>query len=122
MSGATTSPKRARGQRALRKSDLSPARRWLVENMQRLGYGRLTHMILVNGEPLTNPPPRMYRDHRLTGPNRSRPEAQLKDFVLKQRLVALFEQFDRIGNGVVAVLEVRDGLPYGMRLEESDRA
>ena len=122
MSGATTRPQRPRRQRAVRKSQLSPARQWLVENMQKLAYGRFKHLIIVNGDPLISPPPRRYRDRRLTGANGGRREAALADFVLKQRLVALFDELDRIGNGVIAVLEVRDGLPYGMTLEESDRA
>jgi len=86
--------------------------------MQRIGYGRFKHLVIVRGDPLVNPPPRLYRDQRLTGPNQGRRESDLGDFILKERVVRLFEEFDRIGNGTVPRLEVRDGLPYGMTLEE----
>ena len=49
-----------------------------------------------------------------------RRESHLADFILKESVVRLFGEFDRIGNGTVAGLEVRDGLPYGVTLEESD--
>lgn len=104
----------------LRKSDLSPSRRWLVEAMQKIGYGRLKHLVIVGGEPLVNPRPRLYRDQRLTGPNAGRRESHLPDFILKESVVRLFEEFDRIGSGTVACLEVRDGLPYGVTSEETD--
>ena len=105
----------------VRKSDLTAARKWLVENMQKIGYGRFKQLVIVNGQPLTNPPPRMYRDQRLTGHNNHRREAQIPDFILKEQVVKLFEEFDRIDNGVISRLEVRDGLPYGMTLEEPVR-
>ena len=104
--------------RALRKSHLSPGRRWLVESMQQIGFGRIECVAFVGGEPLLNPLPRLYRNHRLTGPNHRRRETELGDFVLKQRVIDLFEELDRLGDGVIAVLEVRDGLPYEMTLEE----
>ncbi len=113
-------PRRTR--RLVSKSDLSPNRRWLIEKMQLLGYGRIKHLVIGNGEPLKSPPPRLYRHRRLTGPNDHRREAGLDDFVLKQQVLNLLDELDRIGNGVIATLEVRDGLPYGVTLEESDRA
>lgn len=108
--------------RALRKSHLSPGRRWLVEAMQRIGFGEIQCLVVAGREPLLNPLPRLYRNHRLTGPNHRRRETELGDFVLKQRVIDLFEELDRLGDGVIAVLEVRDGLPYEMILEERPRA
>lgn len=107
--------------RVVRKSQLSPARQWLVEAMQKIGFGKLTRLVIVKGEPVIEPPPRRYRYHRLTGPNHERREQVLKDFLLKQQLVKLFVSFDRLENGVISVLQVRDGLPYGMTLEEPSR-
>lgn len=115
-----SSPRQGPSRCLLRKSDLSPSRQWLVEAMQRIGYGRLKHLVIVGGEPLVNPRPRLYRDRRLTGPNAGRRESHLADFILKESVVRLFEEFDRIGNGTVARLEVRDGLPYGVTSEETD--
>ena len=105
-------------QRVIRKSHLSPARRWLVERMQQLAYGRIEHLAVVNGEPVVVPPPRAYKEHRLTGPNLQGRQPDRADFILKPQVVDLFEACDRIGNGTVAVLEVRDGLPYKFSLED----
>jgi len=118
----SSSRRGGRPERVVRKSDLTPARRWLVENMQKIGFGRIKQLVIVNGQPLRRPPPRVYRDHRLTGNNSHRREEQISDFILKDRVVRLFEKFDRIGNGVISSLEVRDGLPYGMTLEEPAQA
>ncbi|MCX5683834.1 MAG: hypothetical protein NT049_09135 [Planctomycetota bacterium] len=103
------------------KSQLSPSRRWLVEAMQRLGFGSIEGLAILNGEPSPVPPPRLYRIQRLTGLNDDRVEARLEDFQLKDQVLRLFGAFDRIGNGVVQAIEVRDGLPYSLMMEESRR-
>ncbi len=90
--------------------------------MQKIGFGRIKYLVIVDGEPLLDPPPRTYQDRRLTGPNQRRREVGLDDFVLKEQVLILFDELHRIGNGVIARLEVRDGLPYGVTLEESVRA
>jgi hypothetical protein len=112
----------SRPKRTVRKSELTPGRRWLVEKMQKIGFGRIKQLVIVNGQPLKRPPPRVYRDHRFSGGNSRRPETQIPDFILKDQVIRLFEKFDRIGDGVVSSLEVRDGLPYGMTLEEPAQA
>jgi len=86
--------------------------------MQELGFGRMEHLILLKGEPIVDLPPRIIVDRRLTGPNQHRPEVNLVDFLLKEQVIMLFEEFDRIGSAIIAELEVRDGLPYGMTLEQ----
>jgi hypothetical protein len=87
--------------------------------MQQLAYGRIERLAIVNGEPVVVPPPRAYRDHRLTGANLQGREPNRADFILRPQVVDLFKAFDRIGNGTVAVLEVRDGLPYKLSMEDS---
>jgi hypothetical protein len=108
--------------RTVRKSHLSAERQWLVETMQRIGFGRIKKLIILRGQPQADPPPRLYRDLRVSGPNPLRRESRLRDFVLKQRVVDFFEQLDHLHNGTIAWLEVRDGLPYEMTLEERVRA
>jgi len=105
---------------AVWKSALSPARRWLVERMQRLNYGRIT-LIVAASEPVTDPPPRVYCRRRLSGPNRARQERGLEDFILKDQVLKLFEELDRIGSGIVTI-EVRDGLPSEVMTDETGRA
>ena len=100
-----------------RKSDLTPARKWLVEAMQRIGFGRIEHLVIIMGQPLIYPPPRLFRVCRIMGINCIRQEEQLSDFILKKAIIMLFEDFDRIGNGVIPCLEVRDGLPFNLSIE-----
>jgi hypothetical protein len=107
--------------RTLRKSELSPNWQWLVDLMQELGFGRVQHLAFTAGEPLRDPPPRIYRHRRLTGANHERAESTLSDFMVKSRVLRLREELGRLGSGMLASLDVRDGLPYGITLEESDR-
>jgi len=89
--------------------------------MQKVGYGKIEHLLIVKGEPVVHPPPRLYRHHRLTGPNQERREQSLPDFLLKQQILRLFASLDRIQDGIVATLQIRDGLPYDMLMEEPSR-
>ena len=124
MSSTLSPQEGARGPRhpAMRKSELSASRRWLVERMQQLGFGRIKHLVIANGEPVLNPPPRILRHRRFTGPNNSRREAKLENFALKRQVVNLLNELDAIGSGVITALDVRDGLPYGMSMEDPDRS
>lgn len=88
--------------------------------MQQLGYGRIKRLIVSGGEPIMDPPPKVLRHKRLTGTRRTRPDAQRGDFILKRQLVELFDEFDRLGNGVVDTIKVQDGLPCGFDIEEPD--
>ena len=101
----------------VRKSQLSPARRWLVEEMQALGYGQIKQLVVIKGEPVQAPAPKISQRCRLTGPRRRPCAAPSEDCILKEQVVNLFAELDQMANGVVALLEVRDGLPCDMTLE-----
>ena len=101
---------------AVYKSELTEERKWLVEQMQEIGYGRIKRLVIVNGQPQINPPPQEYRDERLAEQNNHRGEIYLDDFVLAEQITTLFEECDRIDNGVILSLEVRDGLPFALAL------
>lgn len=105
-------------ERVLRKSALSPARQRLVEIMQELGYGRIRRLIVSGGEPIMDPPPRVLRHKRLAGAKKAKPDTRRGDFILKSQLVELFDEFDRLGNGIVDTIKVQDGLPCGFDVEE----
>lgn len=95
-----------------RKSHLTPARRRLVELLQRLNWGRLEGLRLVQGQPVFDPAPVVVRERKLGADDGPRPEAAHRDFFLKEEIVHLFEAFDEIGDGVVAVIVVKGGLPF----------
>lgn len=95
----------------LTKAALSLARQNLVQMMQNLNFGRIEGLTIRNGEPVLAPAPRIIEEIKLGGENGPRAETGARDFVLKARVVELFQQFDRVGNGLVEVLEIKHGLP-----------
>ena len=102
--------------RILRKSQLSPQRQWLVEEMQRLGWGWIKHLVVSNREPLPSPAPKKRPRHKLTGPRQRRVEVPAGDFILKEQVANLFDYMDEMGNGTV-MIEVADGLPADVTVE-----
>jgi hypothetical protein len=96
------------------KSSLSGPRRWLVERMQRLNFGRIEGLQVCRGEPVLDPAPRIIREHKFGGENGPRPELAAPDFALKAEVIELCREFDRLQDATVAVLEVKHGLPFRM--------
>jgi hypothetical protein len=103
----------------LAKSSLSTAQKRLIETMQRTNYGRIEGLLIREGQPVLNPPPRVVKDVKLgTADSGARPELQSGDFALKREHVELFEQLRRLGNGTIECLEIKGGLPFLLMLEE----
>jgi hypothetical protein len=101
------------------QSGLSEARRRLVRLMQRLLFGRVEGLVVRRGEPVFDPPPpTVIREHKFGGENGSHPKADSADFLLKDQVVDLFRQLDAIGDGRIAVLEIKHGLPFRMLVAE----
>ena len=98
------------------KSDLSEARRRLLELMQELDFGRIEALAVRAGQPVLDPPPRIVREHKFGGENGPRGERRLGDFTLKEQVLELFDEFDRLGEGVIDVLTVKHGLPFNMHV------
>ncbi len=103
---------------AVTKSNLSFPRARLIESMQHLGFGTIEDLVIRDGEPVLDPPPRMIRHVKFKGENGPRPETDLDDFVLKKRVLDFLDHLDAIGNGVIRSLEVKYGLPFTMEIEE----
>jgi hypothetical protein len=98
------------------KHFLSPARKWLVELMQRINFGRIEGLHVRAGEPLLAPPPQVVREHKFAGENGVRTELAACDFMLKSQLMDLFHLLDEIGDGTITVLTVKHGLPFHAEL------
>jgi hypothetical protein len=96
----------------LSKQDLSSCRAGLIELMQSINFGRIEKLPINNGQPILIPRPPVVREHLFGGKNGPRPESAAADFLLKQKVLDLFAMFDRLGNGVIDVLEVKHGLPF----------
>lgn len=97
---------------------LSEPRRRLVRLMQRLLFGRIEDLLVRRGEPVFDPPPTTIREHKFGGENGPHPKVRADNFLLKDQVVDLFRQLDALGDGVIAVLEVKHGLPFRMLLSE----
>lgn len=100
-------------------ASLPPDRRRLLKQMQHINFGRIEGLVIANGQPVLDPPPRIVREIKFGGENGPRPEAAIEDFALKAQVVALFHSFDELGDGVIKVLEVKHGLPFRMAMEDA---
>lgn len=102
------------------KSALSPARRQLLQVMQELNFGTIEGLAVRGGEPVLAGA-RVVRLLRFGGDNQPRPERWAPDFSLQDEHRELFAELDRIGDGIVAALEVLHGLPRQMSVAELAR-
>src|SRR5215469_18794057 len=90
---------------------LSPERKGLIRRCQDIGFGKIMHFSISNGEPLFTPETELFLDVKLDSDAQPRTEIDLSDFTLSSEIIRLFERFEAIGNGVVDHLEIRAGLP-----------
>jgi hypothetical protein len=99
-----------------RSSRLSPACRQLIDLLSSVGHGQVQHLLIRNGEPVFTPPPRVLRCHKI-GLSSPRP-APSGDFALKRQIVELFQQLRALGDGRVERIDVADGLPLKLLIED----
>jgi hypothetical protein len=93
-------------------SELTAAQRWLVEIMSEYQFGRFEDLRVQSGQPAPDPRLKVIRVARLGAKAGDTSGPKLADdFVVKQAIEDLFNEFARIGNGVVRRLEFRYGLP-----------
>ena len=100
------------------QSSLSPERRRLIRDMQRINFGRIDGLVIRNREPVSDPIPRKQVEIKFGGENGPRPEIGASDFALKQQVIELFAFFDTLGNGTIDVLEIKHGLPFRVIITE----
>jgi hypothetical protein len=100
------------------KKTLSANWRKLVELMQDIGFGQIHNLVVTDGEPIFDPPPRVVRVRkfgRRDSAIQQRPEG---DFELKAEIVYLMFELRSFSNGVVDVVEIVNGLPVLMRVSD----
>ena len=68
------------------------------------------------GEPVLAPMPRVIREHKFCAENGPRPEAGRTDCLLKSQVRDLMTLLEEIGDGAIAVLTVKHGLPFHAEL------
>ncbi len=99
------------------KSNLSSSRKKLIELMQRINFGRIDGLIVENGEPVFDPPPRIILEVKFGGENCTIPEIVSGDFTLKSKALEFFTYLDHLSNGTVETIEIKHGLPFNMKVE-----
>ncbi len=103
-----------------RKSDLRARQRALVETMQRVRFGRIEHLIVRDGDPvIERGATRVVRSVRFDSETGPHPAIDRDDTVLKAKVVALLQRLEEMGDGIVAVLHLGDGLPGSMEVVDN---
>lgn len=100
------------------KQALTAQRVAFLELMQAINFGRISQLLIRNGEPVLDPRPGIVREIKLAGENGPHPKLSAADFLLKQQVVELFGFFDELRDGVIDVLEIKHGLPFRMIVTE----
>lgn len=98
-------------------TDLSSQRQHLVRLMQRTGYGRIENLTIRGGQPVLGPEVRRIREIKFGGDSGVHPDTAAGDFTLKTQVVELMLALDRIGDGTIECLTIKDGLPFGMHVD-----
>ena len=86
--------------------------------MQTIHFGRMENIVVRDGQPLFEPPPKIIREIKFGGENSLRRKLNSNDFLLKTQVLQLFRQLEKLGDGTVQSLEVKHGLPFRMIVEE----
>jgi hypothetical protein len=100
------------------KKSLSCPRRRLVELFQEINFGRVLHLTVRDREPVLDPAPRIVRERKFGGENGARPERASGDFALKVQILELCAALDELGDGVIDLIEVKNGLPFKMEVAD----
>lgn len=102
----------------MRVSELSPARRALVDLMRRVQFGRIEGLRVSDGQPMLTPPPRVFRELKFPLDESQNRAPVSADFELKQQVLDLIELFDQLREGTLQWLEIKAGLPFRAQVEQ----
>lgn len=105
--------------KARRASQLSPNCQLLMRLMQEVGFGIIEGLVVRDGEPVMQPPPRIVHQIKFAGDAGPRPERNLSDFELKRAMIRFFDEIQRIQDGVIDRVEIKHGLPFCMFMTNS---
>ena len=85
--------------------------------MQRINFGRIERMSVVNRQPVLSSIGKALSTIKLKSENGPRAELESSDFLLKQEIVQLCDQLDEIGDGEINLIEVKHGLPFLLEID-----
>jgi hypothetical protein len=90
---------------------LSKPRQVLIRLCQRVNYGSILNVRVVDGDVSLNALPEVTVDVRLDGDVAERPELDLRDFDLPAESSRLLAQIDALKNGVIEKIVIHAGIP-----------
>jgi hypothetical protein len=106
----------------MRKQQIPPSYRQLIEAMQNLNFGRILGLCIRLGEPDFSRPYKTVRTVKLAGDNGARPEASLEDFELCKEQIGLIDQISSLPDGTRVTIELKHGKPFLVEIEQNHNA
>lgn len=98
---------------------LSSNRQKLLLLVRSIGFGRIERMAVQNGQPIVEPTPRIVRTLKMDRDNTCDTTVPPADFPLRREFINFFEHLENVRDGLVLRVEVVNGLPNYIELEES---
>ena len=102
-----------------RKHALSPPQQRLLVLMQDIRFGRIEGMAVHEGMPVFDHRPVIFREIKFGGESGPRQPGVSANFALKTQVLELFDHLQRLGDGLVECLEIKNGLPFRMIVKET---
>lgn len=96
----------------LRIRGLSSEHRVLIDTMREHQFGRIENMPVRDGQPIIDQDLKVVRATRMGGDKAGVKPPVTDDFEPKQAFRDLFDELERLNNGIVIKLEFRHGLPF----------
>ena len=103
--------------RTLAIGDLSPPQQKLLDIFREIGFGQILGLSVREGEPLLDSPLRFKRTVRLDMGIEEPVKGERQPFLLKTEAIRFFHALRVIDDGVVARIQVQEGLPKSMEIE-----
>ncbi|MGD9791183.1 MAG: hypothetical protein AB7Q00_09085 [Phycisphaerales bacterium] len=101
-------------------SSLDQGSRRLIALMQRIGFGRIESLRVLDGQPAFDPPPLVIREVKLGAERTCQGHDSPAGFTVKRAVVDLLAELTVVGSATIAI-EVRHGLPARLIVEEVAR-
>ncbi|MCE5322413.1 hypothetical protein LLG46_03740 [bacterium] len=95
---------------------ITEAQKRLLQLMQEIHYGKVEDLVISDGEPVMGLPVKVLRDVKLSGESSRKPILADCDNLDKPQVVEMLRQFRRLGDGVVQLVEIHDGLPFRIHI------
>lgn len=100
---------------------ISEAQKRLLQLMQEVHYGKVEDIVISGGEPVMGLPVKVMRDVKLSGECSKRPILADRDYLDKPQVAEMLRQFKRLGDGIVQLVDIHDGLPFRIHIVEMVR-